>query len=87
MRKLMLRELRVSPASTTAGTRGNKPCVGALANEVALHFGQSRHHVEEEAPGRRARVDAVGEAPKLDPLGLQAFRKRDKLPNRTSETI
>ena len=87
MCKLMLREFRVSPAPTTAGTRGDKAGIGALANEVALHLGERRHHMKKEASGRRARIDTVGKAPKLHSLGLQALSERDKLPNRTSEAI
>jgi hypothetical protein len=55
-------------ATTQAPTRlsGCEASDGPLTNQVPLHLGHRRHHVEEKPPRRRAGVDAARQARELD---------------------
>ena len=87
MSELVLRQLRVPAALPAAGTRGGETRIGALADEVTLHLGESRHHMKEEASGRCPGVNAVGDAAELDSASLQVFDERYELPNRAPKPV
>ena len=60
---------------------------GALDGQLTFHLGKAGHDVEEEAPGRRAGVDGVGEAPELDALLVQLADQIDKLLDRAAQPV
>ncbi|EZJ80825.1 hypothetical protein AC56_5517 [Escherichia coli 1-182-04_S3_C3] len=35
-------------------------------NKLSLHFSQGTHHMKEEAPHRRTRIDAIRQAPEVN---------------------
>src|SRR6218665_3167017 len=61
-----------SPPFRPAPLGAFQPGAGALDGQLALHFGQARHDVEEKPPGRRAGIDGIGQAPELDAMLVQA---------------
>src|SRR6218665_274579 len=56
-----------------------QPGAGALDGQLALHFGQARHDVEEKPPGRRAGIDGIGQAPELDAMLVQVADQINQL--------
>src|SRR5574337_799276 len=64
-----------------------QPGSGAFDGQLALHFGEAGHDVEEEAAGRRAGVDGVGEAPELDTVLVQIADQIDQLLDRPAQPV
>ena len=85
--QLVWREGRGAAAPTASRPRCTQTGHRPFTSEVALHFGESCHHMEEEAAGGRCRIDAVGEASELDSVIIQLGDELDQLPNGATQTV
>jgi hypothetical protein len=56
---LLCRERWFAPSPAAAGARGGETRLGALADQVALEFGQRREDVEDQLVARRRGVDML----------------------------
>src|SRR5579875_1040753 len=60
---------------------------GAFHDQLPLHLGKARHHMEEEATGWSARVDAVSDAHEVHAVPLKAAHKIDELLDAAAEPV
>jgi len=64
-----------------------QPGEGALDDQLAFHLRQRTHDVKEEAPHRRAGVDAVGEAAEVDAFRIEFADQGDQVANAAAEAV
>lgn len=87
MLKLLRRELWSAAPKSTASLGGLQSGGRPLSNEIALHLGQRRHDMKEEASTGRGCVDPVGDAGEMDTSSGQFTDKLDELAHGTTQAI
>jgi len=80
----------VQPRPAQAPTLGfcpSQPCDDAVADQVALEFGDGREHMKEEATTWGGCIDRLVEHDEIHPERLQLTAKCDKVMDAACETI
>src|SRR5574337_1663656 len=84
---LAVRHLGLAPALAAELPGDLQSGAGTLDGQLALHLGETGHHMEEEAAGRRAGVDGVGQAVELDAMLVQLSDQIDQLLDAAAQAI
>ena len=78
---------RFAPSPAAAGARGGEACPGALADQVALEFGQRREDVEDQLAARGRGVGMLLQAFEADAARIERVHGFDQVLERAAEPV
>src|SRR5215207_9794274 len=74
-------------ALASPGSGSDKPCLGALADDVALELRKGAEDMEDELPAAGCGVDLLGEALEADTLAVELSDGLDEVLEGAAEAI